>query len=134
MPRLRDTQGTWLTADPFCLRGRANSDHQICPADVDSAVRFANPPHRSMDKPDASQSVLFFEAVLDVGHCRGRHEQRPAYLQKRWWLDRLYKAPEVSRVVSQVAIPAAAWPCLEIHRHRFLRGRVHRPHLLQNCL
>src|SRR6267378_1992116 len=67
------------------------------------------------------------QAINRIGH-----EQGPRNLEQRRPLDGLHHSPEVPVVVAQVAVPSAAWPRLELHRHGFVFSRfVERSELLQ---
>src|SRR5216684_5245567 len=106
----------WSSSVAVPLRGRSNPRHQTVPALLDLSI-VRNLPHRPVREPESRNPVLFDEPVLHIRDGGIRHKQRSVNFQQCGRLNRLYVAPEVSRIVSEIAIPAASRPRLKLHWH-----------------
>src|SRR6266478_4525148 len=115
------------------LRPLPNAFMDVLPAPGYSfPVVVQNQSKRRVMKSDQRSAIYFAQAVLQIRHNRIGHEQGPRNLEQRRPLDGLHHSPEVPVVVAQVAVPSAARPRLELHRHRFVFSRfVERSELLQ---
>src|SRR5260370_12900487 len=95
-----------------------------------SSVVVQNQSKRRVMKSEQCSSIFLAQAVLHIRDHWIGHEQRPRNLEQRRPLDGLHNSPKVAIVVPQVAIPPAARPRLELHRHRSaLRNFIVRPQL-----
>src|SRR6266404_879790 len=95
------------------------------------SVVLQNQSKRRVMKADQCSAISLAQAVLHVRDGGIRHEQWPSDFEQRRPLDGLHHSPEVAVVVAKVAIPPAARPRLELHRHRPALSFVVRPQLLQ---
>ena len=88
-----------------------------------------------MAERDERAAIDFLQPVLQVGYDGHRHEQRSVNFEQRRALDCLHVPPEMSIVISQIAIPTATRPCLDHHRHRHAAdARVVWSHFLEQRL
>src|SRR6185369_12007944 len=66
---------------------------------------------------DKRPSVRLAEAVLHIRDDRIGHEQRTGDFEQRRTADGLHVSPEMAVIAAQVAVPPAARPGLDLHRH-----------------
>src|SRR6266849_5012603 len=83
----------------------------MLPATRDSfSMVFQNQSKRRVVKSEQCSSIFLAQAILHIRHDRIGHEQGSRNFEQRRPLDGLYNSPEVSIIVTQVAVPPAARP------------------------
>src|SRR6266481_8955348 len=118
-----------------CFRSLPNVVIDIGPSFCDTfAVILQNQSQRGMVEADQGSAIFRTQAILHIRNSRIGHEQGPGDFEQRRPFDSLHYTPEVAVIAAQVAVPSAARPRLEFHRHRPALGTSVMPSVKSSIL